>query len=149
MWPLLLNKHIHGNYIHYTYLATLVFPLIFTNFICCTKSKYPVFTFFFFSVPKIEKMTWNEKYNMELTSEMSRASGRGSAKCQLTAVLKMKEEGRQRGRGGTRDHRTNWKIRNVIIWHGWGELRGRGSTADTVQATREGACVGRGAEILC
>lgn len=46
----------------------------------------------------------------------SGVSGRGSSKRELTAALKMKEEGMQRGRGGTTDHHTNGKIRNVIFW---------------------------------
>lgn len=42
-------------------------------------------------------------------------TGRGSTKWQLTAALKMKEEGKQGGRGGTQDHPANGKIRNVIF----------------------------------
>lgn len=60
----------------------------------------------------------------------SGVTGKGSSKWQLRAALKMKEEGRQRGRGGTRDQHANGKIRNVIFWRGRGGPRGRGRVVD-------------------
>lgn len=55
-----------------------------------------------------------KKYTIQIRSE--RVTGRERTKWQLTAIVKIKDESRQSGRGGTRDQNTNGKIRHVIFW---------------------------------
>lgn len=69
----------------------------------------------------------------------SEVTGRGSSKWQLTAALKMKKEGRQSGRGGTRDQPANGKIDkkcHILAKLRWAE-GGRGRALDKQEAARE------------
>lgn len=64
----------------------------------------------------------------------------------------MKEEGRQRGRGGTRDQSANGKIRNVIFWAKprWAEgKRASGRQGGGSEGRVGEPAWGGGVEVLC